>query len=252
MNHLLRLNQRTLAVTGQVKVSAGISPYPGSYGGDSHIAFAGGLVWADGANRLIAVDPSTMAVRLAVTFKSADNFGGEIESDVTASSDGRTLVVSEANSGVGTLQRRDPVTGALLASVPTSGVIAPVLAGIVSGSLWVSVPTGMMGYVERLDATTLQAAGALSPDADSAADIEGSNGIRADLWGGELWVTNQAGGPGRNYCADPVTGQRRATSPLPDLNVDIPMAVADQREYYAIPTGDGFEIRWVPVPAACA
>jgi hypothetical protein len=250
--YLLRLNQQTLAVTGQVKVTTGNAPYTASYGGDSHIAFAGGLVWADGASRLIAVDPSTMAVQRAVTFKSANSFGGAIESDVTASSDGRTLVVSEANSGVGTLQRRDPVTGALLVSAPASGVIAPVLDGIVSDSLWISVPTGMMGYVARLDATTLQAAGPPSPGTGSAIDIEGSNGIQAHLWGGALWITNEAGGPQRNYCADPVTGQRRATSPLPDLNVDIPMTVAGQREYYELPTGDGFEIHWIPVPAACA
>jgi hypothetical protein len=108
------------------------------------------------------------------------------------------------------------------------------------------------GYVERVDATTLQAAGAPSPAGDTATDIEGSNGIRASLWDGELWVTNEGGGAQRNYCADPATGQRRATSPLPDLDVDEPMAVAGQREYYDVPAGDGFEIHWVPVPAACA
>ena len=48
--HLLRLNKQTLAVTGQVKLTRGSSPYPGAYGWDSHIAFAGGLVWADGAS----------------------------------------------------------------------------------------------------------------------------------------------------------------------------------------------------------
>ena len=192
-----------------------------------------------------------MAVRRAVTFTPANNFGGEIESDVTASSDGGTLIVSEANSGVGTLQRRDPSTGALLASAPTNGVIAPVLVDIVSGGVWISQPTGMMGYIERLDTTTLRAAGPPSPDGDSATDIEGSNGIRASLWDGELWVTNAGGGAQRNYCADPATGQRRATSPLPDLDGDEPMTVTDHREYYEVPAGDGFEINWVTVPSAC-
>lgn len=246
--HLLRLNPQNLAVTGEVEITGGNARYQVAYGGDSHIAFAGGFVWADGADRLAAVDPATMAVRRAITFTSMNHFGGSIESDATASSDGKTLVVSEANSGVGTLQRRDPVTGALLASVPSTGTIAPVLDGIVSGGLWISVPTGMMGAAVLLNVATLTRASS----GFSATSVAGSNGIRANLWDGELWVTDLGGGPQRNYCADPDTGRRRATSPLPDLAVDEPMTVAGRREYYGVPSGDGFEIRWVPVPAACA
>jgi hypothetical protein len=47
------------------------------------------------------------------------------------------LVVSEANdSGVGSVQRRDPVTGALLASHPMLGVAASALAGIIDSGVW--------------------------------------------------------------------------------------------------------------------
>lgn len=230
---LLRLNPLTLAVTGRVKITSGKGI--GGFGG--HIAFAGGLVWADGANRLVAVSPSAMSVRRAITFPHAN------DSDAMASADGTTLIVSEAVSGNGSVQRRDPVTGALLASVPMLGVVAPILGGVTSGGVWISEPTGMMGYVERLDAATL-AAGA-------ATRVRGTNGIRVDLWDGELWVSNQGGGPSRNYCADPANGRRLATSPLPDLVQDFPMTVVGHRMYYSVSVGNGFKIRTVPVPAAC-
>jgi hypothetical protein len=234
---LIRLNPQTLAVTGQVKVTTGNYPVGAVGGSGSHIAFAGGLVWADGADRLVAVSPSEMTAQRTITFPQADN------SDVTASADGSALIVSEAVSGVGTVQRRDPVTGALLGSVPMAGVVAPMLAGVTAGGIWISEPTGMMGYVERFGTASLKA--------DGATQVEGSNGIRAGLWDGDLWVTNQGGGPSRNYCADPATGRRLATSPLPDLTQDHLMTVADQRVYYSVPAGSGFQIRTVPVPAAC-
>jgi hypothetical protein len=236
---LIRLNPQTLAVTGQMKVTSGNYPVGAVGGSGSHIAFAGGLVWADGVNQLVAVSPLEMTAQRTITFPHADN------SDVTASADGSTLIVSEAISGAGTVQRRDPVTGALLGSVPMAGVVAPMLAGLTAGGTWISEPTGMMGYVERFGTATLKA--------DGATEVEGSNGIRVDLWDRDLWVTNQGGGPSRNYCADPATGRRLATSPLPDLTRDHLMIVAGQRVYYSVPAGSGFQIRTVPVPvpAAC-
>jgi hypothetical protein len=65
--------------------------------------------------------------------------------------------------------------------------------------------------------------------------------------------TNQGGGPGPSgdYCADPATGRPLATSPLPDLTQDQLMTVAGQRVDYSAPAGSGFQIRTVPVPAAC-
>ena len=38
--------------------------------------------------------------------------------------------MSEADSGDGTIQRRDPSTGTLLASHPMLGVIAPLIGGV--------------------------------------------------------------------------------------------------------------------------
>jgi len=234
---LIRLNPQTLAVTGQMKVTSGNHPVGAVGGSGSHIAFAGRLVWTDGVDQLVAVSPSEMTAQRTITFPQADN------SDVTASADGSTLIVSEAISGAGMVQRRDPVTGALLGSVPMAGVVAPTLAGVTAGGTWISEPTGMMGYVERFGTAPLKA--------DGATQVEGSNGIRVDLWDGDLWVTNQGGGRSRNYCADPATGRRLAASPLPDLTQDHLMTVAEQRVYYSVPAGSGFQIRTVPVPAAC-
>jgi hypothetical protein len=234
---LIRLNPRTLAVTGQLKVASGDYLVDAVDGSGSHIAFAGGLVWADGVGELVAVSPSEMTAQRTIAFPRADN------SDAATSADGSTLIVSEAIEGAGEVQRRDPVTGALLGSVSMIGVVAPMLAGVTAGGAWISEPTGMMGYVERFGTAPLKA--------DAATQVEGSNGIRADLWDGELWVTNQGGGPSRNYCADPATGRPLAASPLPDLTQDQLMTVADQRVYYSVPAGSGFQIRTVPVPAAC-
>ena len=81
------------------------------------------------------------------------------------------------------------------------GVIAPLIGGGVSAAgAWVSEPTGMLGYIERFSASSM------TPQART--QVNGSNGLHADVWGGVLWVRNQAAGPAQNYCADPATGRR--------------------------------------------
>jgi hypothetical protein len=123
------------------------------------------------------------------------------------------------------------------------GVIAPLIGGVSAAGAWVSEPTGMLGYIERFSAASM------TPQART--HVNGSNGLHADVWGGVLWVRNQAAGPAQNYCADPATGRRRATLPLPDLGQDYLMAVAGGLIYYSVPASSGFAIRTVPVPAAC-
>jgi hypothetical protein len=98
-------------------------------------------------DKLVAVSPSEMTAQRTIALPGAG------DSDVTAGADGSTLIVSEAISGAGTVQQRDPVTGALLGSIPMAGVVAR---------------------------------------------VEGSNGIRVELRDGDLWVTDQGGGPSRN------------------------------------------------------
>jgi hypothetical protein len=229
---LLRLDPRTLMVTGELMIA------PVNSGAEqSHIAYAGGSIWVDGSNALVRVSPATVAAELTIPLPSADS------SDVGSSPDGGTLVVSEADGGDGTIQRRDPATGTLLASHPMLGVIAPMIGGVSAAGAWVSEPTGMLGYIERFSAASM------TPQAGTK--VGGSNGLHADLWGGVLWVRDEAAGPAQNYCADPATGRRRATLPLPDLGQDYLMAVTSGRIYYSAPVNSGFAIRTVPVPAAC-
>lgn len=229
---LLRLDPRTLMVTGELTIA------PVNSGAEqSHIAYAGGSIWVDGSDELVRVSPATVAAELTIPLPGADT------SDIGGSPDGGTLIVSEADSGDGTIQRRDPVTGTLLASHPMLGVTAPLIGGVSAAGAWVSEPTGMLGYIERFSASSM------TPQART--QINGSNGLQADVWGGVLWVRNQAAGPAQNYCADPATGRRRATLPLPDLGQDYLMAVTGGLIYYSVPASSGFAIRTVPVPAAC-
>jgi len=231
---LLRLDPRTLMVTGEL--SAGVHSLS-STGTGGHVAFAGGSIWVDGGGQLVRVSPRTVTAELTIPQPGADS------ADLAASPGGDTLIVTSADSGDGVIQRRDPVTGALLASHPTLGVVAPLIGGVSNAGAWVREPTGMLGYVERF------AARSMTPQKETR--VEGSNGISADVWDGALWVRNQAAGPAQNYCADPATGRRLATLPLPDLARDYVLTVHARTLFYSAPDGDGFAIRKVPVPAPC-
>ena len=68
----------------------------------SHIAYAGGSIWVDGSDELVRVSPATAAAELTIPLPGADT------SDIGGSPDGGTLIVSEADSGDGTIQRRNP------------------------------------------------------------------------------------------------------------------------------------------------
>jgi len=230
---LLRLDPRTLMVTGEL--NAGVNSLSSGTGG--HVAFAGGSIWVDGGGQLVRVSPRTVTAELTIPQPGADS------ADLAASPGGGTLIVTEADSGDGMIQRRDPVTGALLASHPMLGVVAPLIGGVSNAGAWVRQPTGMLGYIERF------ATRSMTPQKETR--VEGGNGISADVWDGVLWVRNQAAGPAQNYCADPATGRRLATLPLPDLAQDYVLTVHARTLYYSAPDGDGVVIRKVPVSAAC-
>jgi hypothetical protein len=88
---------------------------------------------------------------------------------------------------------------------------------------------------------------------DPATDVTGDNGIRALVADGVVWVTDYVGGACRNYCANPVTGRRLATIPLPDLDQDRLLAVSGRYLYYDYydAARNGFYHKRIPVPAAC-
>jgi hypothetical protein len=175
-------------------------------------------------------------------------------SDVSANAAGTVLIVGEADSGgLGAAQRRDPVTGALLATHPVLGVAAPAVAGPVGSAVWISEATGMMGYVQRLNAASMR------PDGSSCAEgrlattcVPGTNGIFAQITDGLLWVTQLAGGEQRNYCANPVTGRMLAPVMLPQPDQDMILAIAAHRIFYTAPGRKASQyLRQRPVPGAC-
>ena len=232
---LLRLDPAGLAAAGDLPVAGGSVEGIGLGG---HLAVAGGSLWVAGGDRLLRVSLTTGQVIAVILLP------GAYTSDVAANGRGTVLVVSEANDGgIGSVQRRDPVTGALLASHPMFGVTAPALGGVIDSGVWVSEPTGMLGYVERFRAATM------TPE--PATDVSGTNGIRAAVADGVVWVTDDVGGARRSYCANPVTGRRIATLPLPDLDQDRLLAVSGRYLYYDVPASSGFYLKRVPVPAAC-
>jgi hypothetical protein len=233
---LLRMNPVSLAVTADVTISG--RSYQGFTGHENDLAAAGGALWATSGGRLLRVSARTGRVTAVVSLPGANTSGAG------ASADGRILIVSEARDGVGAVQRRDPVTGALIASHPMIGVVAPRIGGVIGSGAWVAEPTGMMGYIERFSVT------AMAPD--PATQTEGTNGITVRVADGLVWVSQEAS-PARNYCADPVTGRVLGRVPLPQPDQDYVTAVTDRYVYYLAPasSGTGFNLRRLGVPAGC-
>ena len=212
--------------------------YLGFTGHESDLAAAGGALWATSGPRLLRVSPRTGRVLTVVSLPGADTSGA------SASGDGKVLIVSEAREGVGAVQRRDPVTGTLIASHPMLGVVAPRIGGVIGSGVWVAEPTGMMGYIERFGTA------AMSPD--PATQAEGINGITVRVADGLIWVSQQVNAS-RDYCANPVTGRVLGRLPLPDPDRDWVTAVTGQYVYYVAParSGAGFSLRRLGIPAGC-
>ena len=72
-----------------------------------------------------------------------------------------------------------------------------------AGSVWVAVATGMLGAVELHRASDLRVVAAFGPRRNGPA----TNGIKADVVDGMLWVTDSMAGA--VACADPETGWLR-------------------------------------------
>jgi len=235
---LLRMNPADLVVTGQISI--GGRGYRGFTGLGQNLAVAGGALWVTSGSRLLRVALRTGQVTAVIPLP------GAFSSGVGASADGTVLVVSEASDGgLGSVQRRDPVTGALLiASHPMFGVVAPRIGGITGSGVWVTEPTGMQGYIERFSTATM------APD--PATDVTGSNGIDVRVADGVTWVTEQVNSR-HDYCADPTTGRVLGRIPLPNPQQDDVAAVAGRYVYYLAPagTGAGFYLRRLSVPAGC-
>lgn len=241
-----RLDPHTLAVRSrrQVTASKGFAGYVGG-----SMAVAGGGLWVTGGNRLLRL--SLPAGQVVASFP----LPGAASSDVASNAMGSVLIVGEAaSSGVGSIERRDPVTGALIATAPrVGGVAAPRVGGVIDGHVWVSEATGMMGYVQRYDLTPLAPAGrACSEGKNTGSCLGGTNGIRGSVADGLVWIAQAAGGPSRQACLDPTSG--RVLSSLPLAGNDALVAIGIHHLYVLEPTAPtvtGQSVTQVPIPHAC-
>jgi len=238
---LARLTPGTLKVTGRWQISG-----LGQHWGALVLAAAGGGLWAAGGNRLLRLSLPDGRVDRSIALP------GAASSDLSANAAGTVLAVGEAgSSGRGSVQRRDPATGAILASHPMTGVAAPAVAGPDRSAIWLSESAGMMGFVQRLDATTLRPASTCREGARTNGCVAGTNAILARLAAGLLWVTDPPGGRARNYCADPSDGRVLAVIRLPATG-DAILAISRYRIFYAAPGPGAREyVRQMAIPPGC-
>lgn len=239
---LAKLNLATLQVARRWLIGTGGEPDWAA----QVLAVAGGWLWAAGGSRLLRVslqNGTTTAVALS----------GAVSSDLSSNAAGTELITAYADSGGrGAVQRRDPTTGAVRASHQVLGVVAPAVSGPAGTAVWISEPTGMMGYVQRLDATSMTPDHACPEGSASSTCVLGTSDITARLANGLLWVTQVAGGEARNYCADPVSGRKRASIRLPNPAADEVLAIAPDRVFYAAPGPKAAQyLRQMPIPSGC-
>lgn len=235
---LLRLDPVTLAVTGKLHISNG--RYLNSNGSENHLSVAGGALWAVAGDRLVRVSLRTG--------KAAKVIGlpGGYSTSMAGSPSGSFLIVSVADSGGrGSMQRRAPVSGALLASHATAGVTAAGIGGIIGSGVWAAQPTGLQGFVQRYSTRTLAPAGGTA--------VEGSNGIGVAVADGLAWVLRAGPEEDASYCANPVTGKKLAAIRLPRPAQDDVIGIWGRDVYYAAPADhdEGVSLKRVTVPAAC-
>jgi hypothetical protein len=197
---LLRIQPRTLTVRSRTSLPAlGFSPTT---------ALAGGWIWVGGGGRLYRVSPRTGRVAGSV------KLGGATDSSFVSSSRGQELLVTEAKNGWGSIELRSATNGALVDSTTPSSlcVFAPRVSQLVDGGVWLSDATGMAGYVERLDATTLDHTPVNLPYLPRNA----TNGISAQVFAGVLYIQELGGGRDFNYCGEEATGGLLVPLRLPD------------------------------------
>lgn len=240
---LIRFDPQTLRTTG--RWALGPPPQATGVGG---MAVAGGALWVTTGDRLLRISLSDGGVVASVAIP------GAVGSDVASDAAGTILVDGRLSQGGGAVERRDPTTGALIASYAMTGVTAPRVTGVVGQSVWVSQATGTQGFVERLDATSLKPAPSdpayCAPSATPTC-ISGSNGINAITANGLVWITQTAGGDQRNHCADPTTGGVLAAIPVPQPDADEVVAIGPMDLYFSYYNAGAYRLAYKPIPAAC-
>ena len=231
---LVRLNPRSLSPESVTT----LGPWPTSGDGGA-VARAGGWLWVAGADDLDRVSPVSGRVTRAIPI-------GPVGLDLAASPDQHLLLLSAGNSG-SRIERRDPHTGKLLASSPLiDGVIEPRIGGTIDGDAWFSVPTGMMGYVSKLNLRSMR----YIVGREGFPGLHGgTNGVQVDVIDGLVWISQLAGGRQSNYCADPRTGRPRATLAV---GPETGFLTADNRYVYTDTALEhGWRLTRLAIPARC-
>jgi hypothetical protein len=184
----LKVKQR-IHLPGQP--TAGTYPVP-------QLAASLDLLWLAYGGSLYRLDPATGRVLLT------QNLAGTATGLSIDPSSRRLYAGVVPNKGTTALVIEwDGSTGRLIASAPTGGVDlgGPAVIAAPDG-VWIAYATGMMGAVEHRADTSL---------AVLAGPLHGhSNGIRAFVGGGALWLAD--GGAGQVECADLRTGTTAASS----------------------------------------
>jgi hypothetical protein len=238
---LLRLDRATLAETGHWRI--GGAQVPGSEA--SAMARAGGGVWIATGPELVHYTPRRSRITLRVPIPNALN------ADLATTATGSVLLVGEATKGgVGHIQRRNTVTGQLMAeSSPVLGVVDPFLTAVTGNNFWVSEATGMMGHVQQFSLTPLAPVGTCRTGIRTQTCIFGTNGITARLSSGRLFVNQPAGGRTLNFCATP---NGHVLSPLPVPTSDGVLTVGRGVLFLFVPSAKyDTSVKELRIPQAC-
>ncbi len=237
---VLRFQPETLQPDGRTLLA-------GSGTGQESVALAGGWLWVADGGTLYKISPSSAAVAATIGLGTAD------QAQVATNPGGTALIVTEAENGFGTIQSRNPTTGALILATKPGilGVTAPTLSEVSGGGVWLSVATGMQGYLERVEVSTLRPTPLSLPYPGDA-----TNSISAEIMAGVLYVQQIAGGPTRNYCGNPSTGQMFAAL---GLGPAATVLAADSTDLFYVPVvsyagpdpSRGEELVALPINARC-
>jgi hypothetical protein len=203
---LLRLNANTLGFEDRRRLA---SAQPYSFG--SVVVIGDGL-WAAGGSHLVRLSLSMDRVTASVSVNGAATW--RLATDTAEN----TLVVSEAESGgLARIQRRDPVSGKLLASTPPLDTVGGLgVGGVIGGKVWTAYATGMRGAVERFSLHSMKPPDCALGTTDTC--VQGLNSISALVSHGLLWVSGaelSPDGPLTDYCANPISGKAQASFSLP-------------------------------------
>jgi hypothetical protein len=239
----VRYDEATHAITKGPSMSGDI--------GDPALTVTGGWVWVvvgiGGAVAVEQFDPLTMARRVQETLTVPQSLNSLVTPILAATVNGPLWVAAgddlwALNPSTGAVEKEfDAVTGNPVTVANVLGITSPSVAATGTG-VWVAVRTGMLGTVSELSSSGLNT---IAPPSSSqyTNTYDGAMGFSLAVSDGVLWLGNGQNG---FQCADPATGDIRATEALPSAFLED--AYALNGVVYAF---DGNDLVAITPPAAC-